>query len=147
MPILPGSGGSLDPNLFALKWDQIFEVLMAIVILAFFQERALALIFESSAWLNFEARRKGQHKGDFKPLIAFIVGALICVGWRFDAVSVILSRETITVLGSVLTGAVVAGGAKASLTLFHDVLGVYTSSYKQAKEEIKEMPAIAPPPP
>src|SRR5713101_1566683 len=142
MQIFPGSGGSVDPNLFALKWDQIFEVLMAVVILAFFQERALALIFESPAWLNYEARRKRQHKGDFKPLVAFTVGALICVAWRFDAVSVILSRETITVLGSVLTGAVVAGGAKASLALFHDALGVYTSSYKQAKEEIKKMPAL-----
>ena len=144
LPIFPGAGGSVDPNLFALKWDQVFEVLMAVVILAFFQERALALLYESPIWLNYEARKKREHKGDFKPLIAFVVGAALCVAWQFDALSVILSRGTITVFGAVLTGAVVAGGAKASLALFHNVLSVYTSSYKQAKDEIKQMPALAP---
>jgi len=147
LPFLPGVDGSVDPNLFALKWDQVFEVLMAVVILSFFQERGLALLFESPTWLNYEARKKSEHKGDAKPLIAFVIGALICLAWQMDAVSVILSREHTTLLGCVLTGAVVAGGCKASLKLFHDTLGVYTSSYKQAKEEMKQMAALAPTPP
>ncbi len=36
----------MDPNLFHIDWDRLFEVLLAIIVLAFFLERAPALLFE-----------------------------------------------------------------------------------------------------
>ena len=143
LSFLPDSR-AVDPNLFALKWDQIFEVLAGIVILAFFLERGLAPLFESQAWLAYEHRQKEQGKGDFKPLIAFIIGAVVCIGFQFDFLAVVLSRDKSTYFGALLTGAVVAGGAKGALKLFHGVLGMYTDSYKQAKDQIRALPAIKP---
>ena len=42
MPFFPASAAT-DPNLFALNWETVFEVLATIVILAFLLERALAV--------------------------------------------------------------------------------------------------------
>jgi hypothetical protein len=35
----------MDPNLFHIDLERLFEVLMAIVVLSFFVERALSLLF------------------------------------------------------------------------------------------------------
>ncbi len=112
----------MDPNLFHLDWERTFEVLMAIVILSFFLERALALLFEHRAYIA----RFGQ-KG-LKAPIAFLVALAICVAWRFDAVSMIVLSERTTLLGEAVTAAVIAGGSKASIKLFHDILDVKSSS-------------------
>ena len=37
----------MDPNLFHLDWERLIEVLITIVVLAFFLERSLSLLFES----------------------------------------------------------------------------------------------------
>jgi len=42
----------VDPNLFAIDWQQTGEVLVTIIVLAFMVERALALVFESQWYLN-----------------------------------------------------------------------------------------------
>lgn len=134
IPLLPPSADSLDPNLFVLKWDVAFEVLGALVLLSFILERALAVLFESRLFVGLERRRNATGQGTYKPLIAFAVGALACIVWDFDAVSIILTREKISILGCLITGAVLAGGSKASVKLFHDVLGVYSSSVRKARE-------------
>lgn len=126
---------SIDPNLFALNWETVFEVLITIVILSFIVERSLALLFESSWFIEFDKQRKENGKGNFKPLIAFVVAAVGCILWQFDALSIILLRENVTILGSILTGAVVAGGSKASIKLFHDVLDVKSNAYAKAKQK------------
>jgi len=41
----------------------------------------------------------------------------------------------VTIPGELLTGAVVAGGSKASLKLFHDVLDVRSSAHEVAHPE------------
>ncbi len=125
-------GGATDPNLFALDWNTVFEVLITIVILAFILERALALLFESPWFLKLEARRKERDRSTFKPLIAFVLAAIGCTLWEFDALSIILVKEHVTVLGAVITGAVVAGGSKASLKLFRDVLDIKSNEYRRA---------------
>jgi len=140
MPIIP-SDGALDPNLFALNWNTVFEVLIAIIILAFVLERALALLFESVWFLKFEKRRTQAGRGSFQPLIAFLVAAAVCVLWQFDALSIILLREKVTLLGELITGAVVAGGSKASIKLFRDVLDVKSGAYRAAKESAVAEPA------
>ena len=107
----------MDPNLFYVDWERLFEVLVAIVVVAFLLERALALLFETRVFI-----KHAQGKS-LKELIAFVGGVLVCWYWDFDAFSMIFLKENVTILGVVLTGGIVAGGSKASVKLFRDVLG------------------------
>lgn len=62
----------MDPNLFAIDWARITELLAAIVLLSFFVERALAPLFESRFFLK---HAKGK---SLKELLAFGLGAALC---------------------------------------------------------------------
>lgn len=117
----------MDPNLFHIDWDRTLEVLVAIVVLSFFVERALALVFENR---HFVAKFKG--KG-VKEIIAFAVAFLICWRWEFDAISMIILAEETSIPGEAITAGVIAGGSKASIALFHNVMGVKSAAIK-AKE-------------
>jgi hypothetical protein len=116
----------MDPNLFAVDWQQTGEVLTTIVVLAFVVERALALIFESQWYLDALGDKH------LKELITFTLSLIICTVWRLDAVSIILHGEKMTILGEAVSAAVISGGSKASLKLFRDVMGVENG---QAKEK------------
>jgi len=107
----------MDPNLFYVDWERLFEVLIALVVVSFLLERALALLFETRAYIN---RAQGK---SLKELIAFVVGVLVCWYWDFDAFSMIFLKEKVTFPGVVITGAIVAGGSKGSVKLFRDLLG------------------------
>ena len=107
----------MDPNLFHIDWDQLLEVLAAVIVLAFVVERALAIVFEHRWYKKF-------HAMGLKTPIALVVSVAICAIWKLDLVSVMLKAETTSFLGYLLTGAVIAGGSKASIKLFHDVLKV-----------------------
>lgn len=117
----------MDPNLFRVDWEQIIEVLAAVIVMAFVVERALALLFEHRLFV-----RAFENKG-YKELIAFGLALLICTRWDFDIVSVVLSAETTSLLGQAITAGVVAGGSKASLKLFRDVLKVRREIESSAK--------------
>ncbi len=108
----------MDPNLFHLDWDRLFEVLATIIVLSFVLERALALVFEHRAFIKVF-----NNKG-IKAPVAFLVSLVVCLKWQFDAVSMIILAEKTTLLGEVITAAVIAGGSKASIKLFHDVMDV-----------------------
>ncbi len=118
----------MDPNLFAIDSERLLEVLFTIVVLSFLIERALALVFEN-AW--FVERFTG--KGVKEP-ITFAVAFAVCKNWDFDALSVILVKERTQLWGHLLTAAIVAGGSKASIKLFHDVLGIQSSAEKKRQE-------------
>ena len=105
----------MDPNLFFVDWERLFEVMVMIVALSFFVERALSPLFESNFYVNVFRGKS------MKEVIAFALGALVCWYWDFDAFSILLTREKVTVLGAVLTGAIIAGGSKASIKLFRDI--------------------------
>jgi hypothetical protein len=122
----------VDPNLFHVDWDRLFEVLIAIIVLSFFVERALALLFENR---HFVARFDGR---GIKELISFGLAFLICWRWQFDAISMVILTENTTVLGESITAGVIAGGSKASLKLFHDVMNVKSSAVKE-KEELEKV--------
>ena len=124
----------MDPNLFHIDWDQFFEVLAAVVVLAFVVERALALLFEHR-WFVKNFDEKG-----LKEPIALIVSLVVCWYWDFDLVSVLLKADKISFGGEFLTAAVIAGGSKASVKLFTDLLGVHSQAAKAAKE-VKEAKA------
>src|SRR6185369_17416346 len=108
----------LDPNLFRVDWEQTAEVLAMITVLAFIVERALAVVFESKIYLTTMG------KAPVKEFITFGACVLICYLWNFDALSVILHGDKLTLTGRALTALVIAGGSKASLKLFRDVLGI-----------------------
>jgi hypothetical protein len=118
---------AIDPNLFHLDWERLFEVLAAIVVLAFVLERGLALIFEHRLYMDHV-----QGKG-LKEFIAFAAALLVCWAWKFDTLSMILLREQTTLLGEAITAGVIAGGSKRAVTLFCDLLDIKSSHFKQAE--------------
>jgi hypothetical protein len=160
----------MDPNLFHLDWERTLEALVAIIVLAFFVERACALVFESRwyIWL-FEDRRVGEPVAPvglvaledgggepaaaqvagvrtrlwpIKEFVAFTLALIICLTWDFDAVSMIILSDQSHLPGKVVTAAVIAGGSKASVKLFQDIMGI-RSAASQERKQIKEQEAGA----
>lgn len=117
----------MDPNLFAIDGERLFEVLIAIVVLSFFVERALALPFEHK-WYVANLGGKG-----YKELISFGLALFVCSFWDFDALSVILVSDGTGWPGYLVTAAIIAGGSKASIKFFHDVIGVMSAAEKKRK--------------
>src|SRR5262245_1250690 len=119
----------MDPNLFHLDWDRLFEVLVTVIVLSFFLERALALVFEHRLYV-----RALDTKGLKEP-IAFLLALVVCRRWHFDAVSMTILAERTSLLGEVITAAVIAGGSEASIKLFHDTMDVKSQAVRQARAE------------
>jgi hypothetical protein len=119
----------MDPNLFHVDWGRLSEVLIAIIVMSFLIERALAVLFESRFFINRFKEKS------LKELIAFVVAAAVCWYWDFDAVSMIFLKENVTALGTIVTGGVVAGGSKASIKLFHDVMKIKSTAAEVATAE------------
>lgn len=115
----------MDPSLFHLDWDRLGEVLSTVVVLSILLERALAIVFEHRQfipWLD---------KNGMKMPIAFVTSLIVCVFWKFDALSMIVLRDSTHPLGYVITAAVIAGGSKGSVKLFRDVLGWRSKAYEE----------------
>jgi hypothetical protein len=145
----------MDPNLFHLDWERTLEALAGIIVLSFLVERACALVFESRWWISrLEDARVGKLPGGsgnspsdeaagqkllagqrypLKEFLVFALSLVICWAWEFDAVSIIMLSERTHVVGFIITAAVVAGGSKASIALFHDLLKVRSSANEQKK--------------
>lgn len=123
----------MDPNLFHLDYERLFEVLVTIVVFSFFIERALAVIFESRWFINmYEANKK--RKG-LKEVIALIVSIAVCIFWQLDALSIIMVSHTeMQIPGYILTGAIIAGGSKASIKLFKDMMGFMSHAEEERKK-------------
>ncbi len=112
----------MDPNLFRLDWQRLAEVLAAVVVMAFLVERALSLLFGNEHYIR---RLEDKH---LKEVIAFAVSVAVCWYWDFDAVSMIFLKDQTTLLGFIVTGGVVAGGSKASVKLFREIMGFQTEA-------------------
>lgn len=126
----------MDPNLFAIDGERLAEVLGVIVLLSFFVERALALLFENKLFVDRFGSR------GIKEPITVLVAFGVCRYWDFDALSVILVKEKTQFWGHLLTAAIVAGGSKASIKFFHDVLGAMSSAEKERQTIAKSRRAI-----
>jgi len=95
------------------------------VVLSILVERALSLVFEHRKLIDrFD-------NSNVKELIAFAVSFGIVVYWKFDIISIIFIGDENTWLGQAVTAAVIAGGSKGSIKLFHDVMGVKSSARKE----------------
>lgn len=135
--LAPDPTKAADPNLFAVNWRVVLEVLVTMVLLSILLERGLAPLFESYWFVKVERKRKKRKLGSYRSLIAFYVAVVGCVLWQFDAISIILLRENTTILGAVLSGSIIAGGSKAVTKLFHDVLRV-SSLRRESPNEVNE---------
>ena len=116
----------MDPALFRIDWEVLAEVLTTITVLAFFVERALSLVFEHRIFVA-----KLNEKGLKEP-IAFIVSLVVVSYWGFDALGIIMHADKTTFWGYIITAAIIAGGSKASIKLFHDVLKTKSSAAVKA---------------
>ena len=126
----------MDPALFRIDWDVLAELLVTIIVLAFFIERALSLLFEYRYFaLRFD--KKGV-KGPFG-----LIGSLEIVAWlQFDGLAILFRLDAPTWWGYVITAAIVAGGSKASIALFQNVMKARSSTVK-ALQEAEEAAAPA----
>lgn len=79
-------------------------------------------------------RRRRLASLPIKEAVAFALAALICIQREFDAVAIILLAPTTTTWGAILTGAVIAGGSKASIKLFHDLLNVKSQAMREVRK-------------
>ena len=144
----------LDPRLFHLDLELTLEVLLGIVLLSLFIERALSLIFESRPFINRtedgqtviklknlkpedEAAKKylnQKKKSGLKELISFSVSLIICWLINFDAITIIFaSSEKTRIYGLIITALIIAGGSKGSLKLFTDAFGAMSSYAEKLK--------------
>lgn len=69
-----------------------------------------------------------------KEFVGFVLSLIICWVWKFDAVSIIMLSERTQLAGIIITAGVVAGGSKASIALFHDLLKVRSSANEERKK-------------
>jgi len=114
-----------DPSLFRIDWEVLAEILATIVVLSFFIERALSLLFEHRFFV------KGLAQKGLKEPIAFVVSLLVVRYWGFDALAILFKSDTATWWGYIITAAIIAGGSKASIKLFHDVMGTKSAALRQ----------------
>jgi hypothetical protein len=96
----------------------ILSSFMLLTILSVLIERSLALFFEQK-----HISKVLEGKG-VKELIAFGVCYFVCIQWSIDIISMILKIDSSKAIGFVLTAAAIAGGSKASIKLFQDVIGI-----------------------
>lgn len=118
-------------DLFHIDYERLTEVLITIVVLSFLIERALSVIFEHRWFIKLTETKKGS-----KELIASMASILFCWWQNFDGISIILqSSEKPTFFGILTTGLIIAGGSKASMGLFKDLLGFMSTAEKERKAQ------------
>lgn len=133
----------MEPETTLMDWNRLFEVLVTLIVLAFFVERALSLLFE---WRHFVSRFAA---AGLKEPLAFVLALLVTWQWKFDALGVVMDDPAPSFIGQLITAAVIAGGSKASIKLFKDIAGV-GNTVAAAREELRredDARAVAVPPP
>jgi len=122
----------MDPNYFFIDWERLGEIMIIIITLAFLLERALSPLFESRFFIN---RFKDK---SLKEVIAVLFGFAVCWIWKFDALSILLTAESTKIFGYLITGAIIAGGSKASIKLFKDLMGIKSAAQALRDAEKEE---------
>ena len=92
-----------------VNWEAIIGVLSQVCLIAIFQERALALVFEHRGLVD---KLKG-----WKEVIAFAVSFAICRTWDIDVIGAILGHPHEHRLGVMLSALAIAGGSKLPMIL------------------------------
>lgn len=124
----------MDPALFRIDWEILLEALSTLVVLSFLVERALAVIFEHRAFVE-RVEKKG-----VKEIIAIAVSYAVVQGVDFDVFAIVFHLDHPSKWGLFMTAAIVAGGSKASIKLFHDVLDIKGQALRE-KQAAVALPA------
>lgn len=135
----------MDPNLFVLDYNRLTELLLVIVLFSMFLERALSVIYESRYYIEFIDWLDNVFLKILfsKEFITIIIASFLCLGTHLDAFTILLASSSKTsCLGEILTAAIIAGGSKASIKLFRDVLKIMSSAEKERQQEKKEELAL-----
>lgn len=115
-----------------MNWDAVVNELIKVVLLAFFVERALAVIFD------MERVEPVIQRHDLKPVIAMAVSIALCYGLQINIIGKLGPGSPLASsmewLGIAVTGLVVAGGSAGAVKLFQDVLGFRRSVRDDAKQ-------------
>ena len=126
---------------FGIPYPLLLEVLIIIVVLSFFIERALSVIFESSlfiAWYDPEGHPEKKKKG-IKEFLSIAVSIAAAWFWKFDAITILFKTHTEPqIYGYVITGLIIAGGSKASIKFFKETMGFMSTAEKMRKERKEE---------
>lgn len=149
---------NLTPDLFHIDYERLLETLVTLIVFAFFIERALAVIFESRVFIdwaeakpthfiekkdaagNIKVEEKPGHgkKKGIRELISIIVSILFCMWIKFDAITIILqSSDQMSFWGMAITGLIIAGGSKASIALFQNLMNVMSAGEAERKKLAK----------
>lgn len=80
-------------------------------------------------------RREALARVPIKELVATAVALSICWARDFDAVAIILLSKETGFPGVLVSALVVAGGSKASVKLFRDILGFQSTAYRDSKKD------------
>ena len=118
----------MDPTLFGINGDVVFELLAMIVIISMFVERPLSVIF---GWRLVAPRIEGR---GIKEPIALVLGLVVVWYYKIDAMAILLSEPTNSWPGYFITAGIIAGGSKGSIKLFRDFLGWRTSTEEELKK-------------
>jgi len=115
-----------------MDWETVVNELIKVVLLAFFIERALAVIFD------MERVEPALERRDLKPVIAMTVSIALCYGLKINVIGAMAAVDAplagrLEWLGFALTGLVVAGGSAGAVKLFQDVLGLRRSVRDETK--------------
>lgn len=123
-----------------MSFDTFTQVMLLLIFASFVVERSLAVVYETDVYIS----RFGDKKY-LKPTIAILYAAAFVwiadinlvelinlgakkaptgIGYHWDT----LSTDVKNILIIVVTGVFVAGGSKASLKLFRDVLNIKSSA-------------------
>ena len=115
------------------QWELLTTDLVLVVLLAFLVERALAVFFDMEKVEPVVSRH------DLKPVLAMIVSVALCYGLEINLIAAMAKngaplKETVSFVGYVITGLIVAGGAAGAVKLFQDVLGLRRSLRDENKK-------------
>ena len=122
----------MDPNLFHLDWERLWEVVVAIAVMAVLLERALSLVFEHRVFIE---RFGGKGVKEF---IAYGLALGMAWYWDFDAVSMIILKAETTVPGYLITTGVIAGGSKGSMKVFQDLMNIQSTAARAARGQTSD---------
>lgn len=123
---------SIDP-------ERVASLLGVVTLFSFLIERALAVVFESRAINEWLSRRS------LKEPIAVLVSLGVCWHWNVDVITALVSDRTPDFWGQLITAAIIAGGSKASIKLFHDWLDTMSNAERERQAPTKLRGTTKPP--
>jgi hypothetical protein len=103
----------------------LYNILIILIVISIFIERALALLFESKIYIEYVK------KINLKEIIALGAGVIFCFIYDFDVFSLILNQNSVgNYFGYFVTGTLIAGGSKVSIKIFRDIFKIMSNEEK-----------------